>query len=150
MKLHSQEVATLTLWIFTHMKLWLPEHKCIHARGSHEWFISLDYTADTQTRKLTCTDHGKIAFANWLCIRQQLMTTFFGNTSLFELDVHYKVYPDNHHFARQVPHIIREWHMFECLCMCVYITYRMFCGQIKVLFHVTLLKANISGALWLK
>ena len=217
MKLHSQEVATLTLWIFTHMKLWLPEHRCIHARGSHECFISLDYTADTQTRKLTCTDRGKIncfhgfrnstlllyspnfhaifrsdldplqahnnldtgqkckvqkghkwrsfyravfknsrcdlclaCFSfnvrrsfqviecnsvlrwvwNWLCIRQQLMTTIFGYTSLFELGVPQQSssWQSSSCPGRKVPHIIREWHMFECLCLCVYITYGMFCG----------------------
>ena len=63
------------------MKLWLPEHRCIHARGSHECFISLDYTADTQTRKLTCTDHEKITFKDSgtvlrHCIDQTFMPCF--------------------------------------------------------------------------
>ena len=225
MKLHSQEVVTLTLWIFTHMKLWLPEHRCIHARGSHEWFISLDYTADTQTRKLTCTDHGKDRFhgfrnstsllhwpnfhamfrsdldplqtynnletgqkckiqkwhkwrsfyravfknsrcdlclacfsfnvhrsfqviecnsvlrwvGNWLCIRQQLMTTFFW--------LHKSLWVRCMYITKFILVIIilpgpisaRECHMFGCLCLCVYITYGMFCGWIKVLFHVSAL-----------
>lgn len=119
MKLHSQEVAALTLWIFTHMKLWLPEHRCIHARGSHEWFISLDYTADAQTRKSTLhsptvNDH------------------IFGYTSLFVLDVH--VYLDNHHLPDKY-HILSESGTCLSVCICVYTSLMgCFVGRSKYCF----------------